>query len=183
MHPIAGRPLEIRRITDHDDHERAGRLVRAAYDALGDLPEDDEYLDQLADVGSRRADADVIVALRDGRIVGCLTFVARADSDHHEFDDHDATSFRYFGVDPAAQGSGVGVAMVQWVIDETRRLGRPRVRIHTLREMVAAQRLYTRLGFVRTPELDEDWDGVEGIAYLYVVDGAEVAAGLGSPPV
>jgi hypothetical protein len=33
--------------------------------------------------------------------------------------------------------------------------------------MVAAQRLYTQMGFVRTPEFDENWDGVEGIAYLH----------------
>jgi hypothetical protein len=57
--------------------------------------------------------------------------------------------------------------MVQWCVDETRRLGKPRLRIHTLAAMDAAQRLYVSMGFVRTPEFDENWDGVEGIAYVY----------------
>ena len=158
--------MEIRRITDGDDHAHAGRLVQAAYGALADMPEEREYLEYLGDVAARRHEADVIVAVVDDRIVGCLTFVPGPGTDHHEFDDPDSASFRYFGVDPAVQGAGVGRAMVQWCIDETRRLGKPRIRIHTLRMMGAAQRLYGRMGFVRTPELDEDWDGIEGIAYL-----------------
>ncbi|MFN8024569.1 MAG: GNAT family N-acetyltransferase [Acidimicrobiales bacterium] len=157
--------VEVRRITDDDDHERAGRLVQAAYEALTALPEDQEYLDSLADLRGRGDGVDVVVAVLGSTIVGCLTFVPGPDTHHHEFDDPDATSFRYFGVDPTAQGSGVGQAMVQWCIDETRRLGKPRIRIHTLRMMSAAQRLYARMGFVRTPEFDEDWDGIEGIAY------------------
>jgi len=159
--------MEIRRIADHDDHGHAGRLVQAAYGALADMQEEPEYLEYLGDVAARRHEADVIVAVVDERIVGCLTFVPGPGTDHHEFDDPDSASFRYFGVDPAVQGAGVGRAMVQWCIDEARRLGRPRLRIHTLPVMVAAQRLYTQMGFVRTPEFDENWDGVEGIAYLH----------------
>ncbi len=158
--------VHVRRIDDQDDHERAGRLVRGAYEALTDMPEDREYLDHIADVRARRDEVDVVVAVLDGVIVGCLTFVPGPGTHHHEFADPDATSFRYFGVDPALQRGGIGRAMVQWCIDETRRLGKPRIRIHTLRMMGAAQRLYGRMGFVRTPELDEDWDGIEGIAYL-----------------
>jgi GNAT superfamily N-acetyltransferase len=163
--------IEVRRLSDHDDHQHVGRLVRAAYDALPEMPEEPEYLDYLADVRARRHEADVIVALVDGRVLGCLTFVPGPGTHHHEFADQDATSFRYFGVDPAAQGSGVGRAMVQWCIDETRRIGKPRLRIHTLTAMDAAQRLYLRMGFVRTPEFDENWDGVEGIAYVYELTG------------
>lgn len=160
------RSVDVRRIADHDDHDLAGRLVQAAYEALTDMPEEPEYLAYLADVRARRDEVDVVVALLAGRIVGCLTFVPAPGTHHHEFADADATSFRYFGVDPSAQGSGIGAAMVQWCIDETRRLGKPRIRIHTLPVMDAAQRLYRRMGFVRTPELDENWDGVEGIAYV-----------------
>lgn len=157
--------IAVRRLADHDDHAAVGRLVRSAYEALPDMPEEPEYLAYLGDVRARRDEVDVVVALRAGEVVGCLTFVPGPGTHHHEFDDPDATSFRYFGVDPSAQGSGVGRAMVQWCIDETRRLGKPRIRIHTLPVMDAAQRLYRSMGFVRTPDLDENWDGVEGIAY------------------
>lgn len=163
--------IDVRRLADHDDHDLAGRLVQAAYEALPDMPEEPEYLAYLGDVRSRREEVDVVVALADDRIVGCLTFVPGPGTHHHEFADPHATSFRYFGVDPSAQGSGVGRAMVQWCIDETRRLGKPRIRIHTLPIMDAAQRLYRRMGFVRTPEHDENWDGVEGIAYVLELAG------------
>jgi GNAT superfamily N-acetyltransferase len=159
--------MDIRRITPDDDAAAAGRIVQEAYFRLPGYPRDDEYDARLGDVAGRVAEADVVVAVDDGRIVACLTFVPEMTGPHAEFDDADATSFRYFGVDPSVQGRGVGDAMVRWVIDESRRLGRRRIRIHTLESMPGAQRLYERMGFVRTPELDEDWDGIRGIAFAY----------------
>jgi GNAT superfamily N-acetyltransferase len=163
--------MEIRPIQDSDDHARAGALVQAAYRMLPEYPADDDYDAFLGDVGARRNDADVIVAVVDGEIVGCLTFVQGPGTDHHEFADPESASFRYFGVDPAAQGKGVGHAMVRWCLDESARIGRRRVRIHTLTMMERAQRLYEQMGFVRTPDLDEDWDGIIGLAYVCELDG------------
>jgi GNAT superfamily N-acetyltransferase len=160
--------MQIRRLESTDDMVRAGQLVQQAYFALDGYPHDPEYDAVLGDVATRAAEADVVVAVDDdGQIVACMTFVPGHDNAHAEFDDADAASFRYFGVDPAVQGQGVGEAMVQWVLDEARRLGRQRIRIHTLLSMGGAQRLYTRLGFQREPDLDEDWDGIIGLAYVY----------------
>jgi GNAT superfamily N-acetyltransferase len=101
------------------------------------------------------------------RIVGCLTFVP--DSSHHyfEFDERPplASSMRFFAMAPEARGQGVGRAMVQWVIDESRRRGKDQIQFHTLDCMPAAQRLYENMGFVRAPHLDGDWDGITGLAY------------------
>jgi RimJ/RimL family protein N-acetyltransferase len=33
--------------------------------------------------------------------------------------------------------------------------------------MPGAQRLYERIGFVRTAEHDENWDGIIGLAFAY----------------
>jgi ribosomal protein S18 acetylase RimI-like enzyme len=160
--------MQIRRLESTDDMARAGRLVQQAYVALDGYPHDPDYHAMLGDVASRAAEADVVVAVNaDGQIVGCLTFVPGHDNVHAEFDDVDAASFRYFGVDPSTQGAGVGEAMVRWVLAEAGRLGRRRIRIHTLVAMTGAQRLYQRLGFVREPSLDEDWDGIIGLAYVF----------------
>ncbi len=161
--------MEIRRIDVNDDAAAAGRVVQAAYGALADRPEDDDYYERLGHIAVRAAEPgiDVVVAVDGGRVVACLTFVQGAEGDHAEFSDPDAASFRYFGVDPATQGRGVGEAMVGWCIDEARRIGRRRIRIHTLTSMPGAQRLYLRMGFERTPELDEDWDGIIGLAFVY----------------
>lgn len=158
--------MEIRRLVPADDAARAGQIVQTAYAALPDYPHDPEYDEMLGDVAARADEADVVVAVVDGRIIACLTFVASHDNPHAEFDDIDAASFRYFGVDLATQGTGVGEAMVGWVIDEALRLGRRRLRIHTLESMRGAQQLYAKLGFERVPELDEDWDGIVGLAYV-----------------
>ena len=160
-------PMEIRRITPDDDAAAAGRIVQQAYFQLAGYPRDDEYDALLGDVAGRIHEADVVVGVDEGRIVACLTFIPVMAGPHAEFDDPDAASFRYFGVDPSVQGRGVGDAMVTWVIDEARRLGRRLVRIHTLESMPVAQRLYLRMGFVRTPDHDAEWDGIRGIAFAY----------------
>jgi ribosomal protein S18 acetylase RimI-like enzyme len=163
---VGSAAMEIRRLADGDDAARAGWIVQQAYFALDGYPHDPAYDELLGNVAARAHDADVIVALRDDQIVGCLTFVSGLGNPHFDFHDPDAGSFRYFGIDPNAQGQGIGEAMVQWCIDEARRRGRARLRIHTLESMVGAQRLYARLGFRRTVELDEDWDGIVGLAFV-----------------
>lgn len=159
--------LEIRRITDDDDDAAAGALVQQAYFQLPDYPRDPEYDRLLGDVAQRALEADVIVGIDDGRIVACLTYVPDRHNVHAEFDDEHAAGFRFFGVDPSVQGTGVGKAMVRWCIAEARRSGREQLKIHTLESMPGAQRLYLHLGFRRDPDNDEDWDGIKGLAFVY----------------
>jgi GNAT superfamily N-acetyltransferase len=52
---------------------------------------------------------------------------------------------------PAARGQGAGRALMTALLDDARRLGYERVRLGTLDEMTAAQRLYAFLGFVEIP--------------------------------
>ncbi len=156
----------VRPIEPDDDHHRAGAIVRHAYEWLPGHPADPDYDEALADLSNRLGDSEVIVAVDDtGDVVGCLTFVTGPGTHHYEFDDPDAASFRYFGIDVARQGEGIGEAMVMWVLERARVLGRRRVLIHTLTNMHGAHRLYQRLGFVRDPAEDRDWDGIEGICF------------------
>jgi GNAT superfamily N-acetyltransferase len=158
--------VEVRLLRADDNAGAAGAIVQAAYFRLPGYPRDDEYDVLLGDVSSRAKDSSVVVALVDGRLVGCLTYLADMHGPHGEFDDDDAASFRYFGVDPTAQGQGVGEAMVQWCLDTARSDGRRRIRIHTLESMPGAQRLYQRMGFVRDPDHDEEWDGIKGLSFV-----------------
>ncbi len=141
-------------------------MVRQSYFALPDYPHDDEYDELLGRVAGRVDDSEVMVAVLDGVIVGCLTFVADHTGAHAEHGDPGAATFRYFAVDTQVQGRGVGEALVQWCIDEARRRGKQRMLIHTLAIMTAAHRLYERLGFVRRPDLDEQWGDVAGLAFV-----------------
>jgi len=171
-------PIQIRRLTPDDPLdllERAGIIVQTAYLSMDDYPPDPDYDAQLARVPDRVTDSCVMAAFVTGEggeeLVGCLTFVPSNDHPNSDHDDAGATTFRFFGVAPEAQGRRVGDALVRWCLDETRRLGRPRVRIHTIAEMRAAIRLYERHGFVREPSHDmlAD-DGTPLVAYVVHLD-------------
>ena len=156
----------IRRLDAADDLDLAGSLVVRAYETLTQYRPDEEYRSVIGDVRGRVHDTTVVGAFIAGTLVGCLTFVEGPTAPHAEHNDVEAATFRYFGVDPDCQSSGVGRQMVEWVMAESRRLGRKRVFIHTIPAMKAAIRLYESLGFVRQPELDQTWDGVVGWAFV-----------------
>lgn len=164
---MASVSVQVRELQPDDDVAAAGAIVQNAYFRLPGYPRHDEYDVLLGDVASRTRDSRVVVAVLDGQLVGCLTYVEDMTGPHGEFDDDAAASFRYFGVHPSAQGAGVGEAMVQWCIDTAVTDGRERIRIHTLESMPGAQRLYLRMGFERDPENDEVWDGIKGLAFIY----------------
>ena len=63
-------------------------------------------------------------------------------------------------VDPAAQGRGVGEALVRACVARAREVGAGAIVICARDFTVAAHRLYERLGFVRTPE--RDWSPLPG---------------------
>ena len=159
--------VTVRLLQEGDDASAAGKVVQSTYLALPGYPRDDEYDEALAAVPERALESDVVIAIIDDQIVGCLTYVADHTHEAYEFVDPDGASFRYFAVSPAAQGSGVGRAMVEWCIARARADGKSRLRIHTLESMSAAQRLYERIGFLRDPENDEVWDGIKGMAYVF----------------
>jgi ribosomal protein S18 acetylase RimI-like enzyme len=172
----AARPagsVVVRELAAADDPEAVGRVLRAGYEAAeADHPHevDHEYLDEIAAVGARREDTVVVVAELDGRVVGCLTYLADHTNPYAEHDDPGAASFRYTAVDPAAQGRGAGRALVTWAIERARADGRHRVRIHTQAHLRAALRLYDSMGFVRDPSRDEpDWGGVAFVLHLDTV--------------
>ncbi|HMK91684.1 MAG TPA: GNAT family N-acetyltransferase, partial [Thermoleophilia bacterium] len=54
----------------------------------------------------------------------------------------------YVAVEPAAQGEGVGGALLELVIDEARRRGKTSVGLYVIDRNRAARRLYERHGFV-----------------------------------
>jgi ribosomal protein S18 acetylase RimI-like enzyme len=75
------------------------------------------------------------------------------------------------GVDPAAQGHGVGAALVTACIDRAREQGLTLI-LHTTNHMPAAQRLYPRLGFERCPDRDvSDYEADHDMTFMaYTLD-------------
>ncbi|MEU6075540.1 N-acetyltransferase [Micromonospora sp. NPDC047074] len=148
------------------DFAAVARLTVAAYEADGQLKDEHGYAVALADVATRAEHGEVLVAVDDatGAVLGSVTFVLPGTR-YAELSRPGETEFRMLAVDPAAQGRGVGAALVEACVSRAAELGCSAVVI-CIRDgfATAAQRLYRRRGFVRTPE--RDWTPVAGVDLL-----------------
>jgi ribosomal protein S18 acetylase RimI-like enzyme len=86
-------------------------------------------------------------------IVGAVLFVLPG-SRYAELARPGEGEFRMLAVDPAAQGRGVGRELVLACLDRAAAAGCSAVVISVRDTAAAAQRLYTRLGFRRMPQVD-----------------------------
>ncbi len=124
---------------------------------------DNEYQLKLGDSAARAAEAELWVALDGGRILGSVT-LCPVGSPWRQIAGEGEGEFRMLAVDPAAQGRGVGAALVGHVLDRSRAVGDRSVVLSTSTEMLTAHRMYARLGFTRLPE--RDWSPVPGVELL-----------------
>jgi ribosomal protein S18 acetylase RimI-like enzyme len=142
-----------------------GAITLAAYTTLPGHVEEPDYEAELADVASRAKVAEVLVAIGDdGRVLGGVTFVPDGENPLAEHGVAHASSIRMLAVDGAAQGRGVGEALVRACIERAREVGTRHVVLHSTPWMQTAHRLYARLGFVRRTDLD--WTPVPDIPLL-----------------
>jgi ribosomal protein S18 acetylase RimI-like enzyme len=148
--------------------EEAGRITADAYREF--VPPDDDgdwtsYLVEIADVSGRAERTTILVAVEDGRVLGSLTLeldrrVSEGEG-HREGERlpaHEA-HIRMLGVDPAAQGRGIGRALMDEAIRIARERGKALMTLNTTRRMKSAQRMYESMGFERDPDwqVDEDF--------------------------
>lgn len=134
--------------------EALGALTVLAYRGPHPDIDDDGYAEELADVAHRVDQAVVFVGLDDDRVLGGVTYVPDGVNPLAEVDVANAASIRMLAVDPAAQGKGVGQALVRACLDRAKIEGRREVVLHSTVEMAGAHRLYERLGFRRDESLD-----------------------------
>jgi len=130
-----------------------GELTVAAYRAdgfLGAAPT--PYEAKLADARTRATEAELLVAVDDD-LLGTVT-IAPPGTPWAQVSGPDQLEFRMLAVAPAARGRGVGELLTRRVVARAGELGLRGVVLSSSRDMVAAHRLYERMGFHRTPELD-----------------------------
>lgn len=153
--------INIRRAVP-TEYDTIGEITAQAYllDDLLTFGESDWYLGELRNVAKRAADADVLVASQEGRLLGTVTYVP-AGGPMADLARPGEAEIRMLAVSRAARGRGAGEALVRACVDRAKAAdGCTGIVLSTQQIMHAAHRIYERLGFVRAPE--RDWNPIPG---------------------
>ena len=162
--------LDIR-AAEAEELDEVGDLCVESYAAGGHLSPTDPYAETLRDARDRAQSAEVLVALREGRIVGTVT-ICPSGSTYAEVGRQGESEFRFLAVSPSAWRTGVGEALVDACEVRARQRGASAHVICVVDRNHGAHRFYERLGFTRLPE--RDWEPRPGVslqAYRRAVPG------------
>lgn len=145
------------------EFESLGQLMVAVYSQLEGFPkpaEQPRYYEMLADVGAftQRNEVRILVAVTSQNdLVGGVVYfgnMAEYGSGGTATRETNASGIRLLAVDNRFQGSGAGKALTQACIDIARQQGHSQVILHTTGAMQTAWKLYEKLGFRRSEDLD-----------------------------
>lgn len=78
-----------------------------------------------------------------------------------------AAGIRLLSVDHPYRGLGVGKLLTEACIAKTREKGIPQLILHTTKAMPAAYKMYEKMGFYRSPDLDFTVDNLEIMGFRY----------------
>lgn len=145
------------------DLDTVGAICVAAYDAAGQLEPGSPYAATLSDARSRMADGLLLVAERDGVVVGTTT-ITPPGSEFREIGRDDEVEFRFLAVAPEAWRTGVGDALVAACEQHARETGAAALAICVRDTNTSAAAMYERMGFRRIP--DRDWTPRPGVDLL-----------------
>ena len=152
--------LVIRECRDADEAAVGALLVDAFVTKYAEkLPEvvvGDERRRDLLDVRRKRGLATVLLAERDGEVLGTVTLYPPAARTSETFLP-DAANLRYLATHPKTHGQGISRAL----LDETERLafevwGAAAICLHVRRGAVGVAGLYQRRGYLRAAHADLD---------------------------
>ncbi len=140
-------------------------LVRANEENLAAFPADvaSAYEAELENISGRSSVGEVYVVHVAGRLLGSVTLLLDAANDDHPWPPGGSV-LRFLAVDPDARGHGLGERLTVACINRARANSRRFLGLHTAPAMVAARRIYERLGFERTPEHDFHADAHYGVS-------------------
>ena len=154
--------LEIREIRK-GEYDNLGKLMVDVYSKLEGFPTPEEqpgYYDKLFKIGdlNEQEDTQVLIAVSyEGKIVGGVVYfsnMSQYGSGGTATTERNASGIRLLGVDPEYRRSGIGKALAKACIRMAVDRGHPQVILHTTQAMQVAWKLYQKLGFKRSEDLD-----------------------------
>ena len=151
----------IREITD-DECMEFGQLLVEVYKQLEGFPSPEEqpsYYHMLANIGSflTKPKIKIFVAKSATAILGGVVYfgdMAQYGSGGSATKETHASGIRLLGVSSKARGLGVGKALTQKCLEQSKLDGNSKVVLHTTASMQVAWQMYEKLGFQRAEDLD-----------------------------
>ena len=159
-----------------------GNLMVKAYSNLDGFPKESElpdYFELLRNVGVllKNPGTEILVAVSDSdEIGGAVVFIGnmRYYGAHNNIvNEPDSCGFRLLAVDPDKSRNGIATSLVHACIAKAKERNASSVIIHTTDPMKVAWRMYERLGFERSKELDFSRSNLNVYGLRYRLNGQQ----------
>ena len=145
------------------EFEPTGRLMVQVYSQLEGFPKPDEqpaYYRMLANIGelTHKPETELLVAVTPaGEVLGGVVYFS--DMQHYGSGgtatrEKNAAGFRLLAVGDSARGMGIGKALTIECIRKATERNLSQVIIHSTKAMQTAWKMYERIGFKRSEDLD-----------------------------
>ena len=145
------------------EFSKIGKLMVKVYSQLEGFPKESEqpaYYKMLSDVGelTNKPETELLVAVSsDGKIAGGVVYFSDMKyygSGGTATREQNASGFRLLAVDPLFRGHGIGKLLTNECIRKAMEKSHSQVVIHTTMAMQTAWKMYEKLGFKRSGDLD-----------------------------
>lgn len=146
-----------------EEFSTIGQLMVEVYSRLEGFPkrsEQPDYYEMLANIGeiTKKPHTELLVAVTsDGRIAGAVVYfsdMSSYGSGGTATFEKNASGFRLLAVDPEARGRGIGKLLTEACINKARKDKNEQLIIHSTKFMQVAWKMYEKLGFKRSEDLD-----------------------------
>jgi len=145
------------------EFQNIGKLMVQVYSQLEGFPseaEQPDYYRMLANIGdlTRKPDTELLVATTDnGDVAGAVVYFG--DMQHYgsggvATKEKNSSGFRLLAVDSQVRGLGIGKLLIRECIRKAEVRKHDQVIIHTTLAMQNAWKMYERMGFKRSQDLD-----------------------------
>ncbi len=167
----------IIRNANPEEYEEVGKLLVKVYSKLEGFPkesEQPEYYKMLANVGKLTTKPGVqllIVLNPENQITGAVVYfndMQYYGSGGTATQEKNAAGFRLLAVDPLYRGAGIGKELTLECIKRAKEGGLKQVVIHTTNAMQTAWKMYEKLGFKRSNDLDFMQDQLQVFGFRLV---------------
>lgn len=145
------------------EFEQIGKIMVQVYSQLDGFPKESdqpEYYKMLANIGelTKNPGTDLLIAVSsEGKIAGGVVYFSDMryyGSGGTAPSKKDASGFRLLAVSPLFRGHGIGKLLSIACINKAKSLQHFKVIIHSTKAMQIAWKMYEKLGFKRSKELD-----------------------------